>query len=90
MHIYNLKPKSKLVIESAIPDHIFKKQDGFCVQKVAFLDNFERMHRNAFTVGKCFRQIDKNSSDGNDKKCSSIRILVAKIWWLTQLPNRNV
>ncbi len=27
-----------------------------------------RTHTAAFTVGKGFRQIDKNSSDGNDKK----------------------
>ncbi len=26
-----------------------------------------------------FHQIDKNSNDGNDKKCFAIRILVAKI-----------
>ncbi len=30
-------------------------------------------------MGKCFRQIEKNSSDGTDKKCFDARILVAKI-----------
>ncbi len=45
----------------------------------------------ALAVGKCYRQVDKKSSDEkNKKKCFAIRILAANSKGLTQLPIQNV
>ncbi len=47
LYISCLKLWAKWVIRAAISNHIFKKENRIYVQKVAFLDNFERIFENS-------------------------------------------
>ncbi len=48
---------AKWVVVSAISDHIFKKENYIYVQKVVFLDNFERIFEKFQSVAKQWSEI---------------------------------
>ncbi len=68
--------------------HSFAKKWFHCLRAPPWCSSAQTHVR--IPMGKLYRQIDKNCSGGNAKSCFAIRILMANIWWPTQLPNQHV